>query len=86
MTDRPRATGPSPRKVSPHLQRQLASPRRSHEWAVEDRGQLFGRASHAILSAITAPVEENEADDAAAAAEAPAAEQDGFDATEEATA
>jgi limonene 1,2-monooxygenase len=73
-------------RVIPHFQGQLSSPRRSHEWAVENRGQLFGRAGQAILNAITTHVEEKEADAAAAAAEAPAAEQDAADAIEEAKA
>jgi limonene 1,2-monooxygenase len=63
-------------QVIPHFQGQLASPRRSHEWAVENRGKLFGRAGQAILNAITTHVEERDADAAAAAAEAPAAESD----------
>ncbi len=49
------------REVIPHFKGQLAAPRASHEWAVEKRGELFGRAGHAILNAITTHVEEKSA-------------------------
>lgn len=54
-------------RVIPHFTGQLSAQRRSHEWAVENRGQLFGRAGQAILNAITTHVEEKEADAKAAA-------------------
>src|SRR3546814_7830546 len=63
-------------KVMPHFQNQLASQQASHQWAVDNRGKLFGRACQAILNAITANVEEKEADAKAAAASAPADETD----------
>src|SRR3546814_4724142 len=40
-------------KVMPHFQNQLASQQASHQWAVDNRGKLFGRAGQAILNAIT---------------------------------
>jgi limonene 1,2-monooxygenase len=49
------------REVVPHFTGQLASPRASHEWAVEKRGDLFGAAGQAILNAITSHVEEAQA-------------------------
>src|SRR3546814_734166 len=63
-------------KVMPHFQNQLASQQASHQWAVDNRGKLFGRAGQAILNAITTHVEEKEADAKAAAASAPADETD----------
>ena len=61
-------------KVIPHFKGQLAPPRASHDWAVANRGKLFGRAGQAIMNAITSHVEEKQADAAAASAAAPAAE------------
>jgi limonene 1,2-monooxygenase len=60
-------------KVMPHFQGQLASPRASHDWATANRGQLFGQAIKAMGNAITAHVEEKEAD--AHAATGPATEE-----------
>jgi limonene 1,2-monooxygenase len=69
-------------KVIPHFQGQLTAPRASHDWAVANRGKLFGRAVQAIGNAITSHVEEQAADAAAAAASAPADETAPDDATE----
>jgi limonene 1,2-monooxygenase len=46
------------REVIPHFTGQLTAPRASHNWAVEKRGELFGRAGQAIMNAITTHVEE----------------------------
>jgi limonene 1,2-monooxygenase len=54
------------REVMPHFQGQLAAPRASHDWAVANRNELFGRAGQAMLNAITAHVDEKAADAAAA--------------------
>ncbi len=42
-------------KVIPHFTGQLEKPRKAHDWAVENRGKLFGRAGQAILNAISRP-------------------------------
>jgi limonene 1,2-monooxygenase len=46
------------REVIPHFRGQLGAPRASHEWAVDKRNELFGRAGQAILNAITSHVED----------------------------
>lgn len=46
------------REVIPHFTGQLTAPARSHAWAVERRGELFGRAGQAIANAISSHVEE----------------------------
>ena len=58
------------REVIPHFRHQLAAPRVSHEWAIEKRDELFGRAGQAMLNAITAHVEEQGRTADAAAADA----------------
>jgi limonene 1,2-monooxygenase len=52
------------REVMPHFQGQLAAPRASHEWAIANRGELFGRAGQAMLNAIQSHVEEKTAEPA----------------------
>jgi limonene 1,2-monooxygenase len=42
------------REVMPHFQHRLEGPRTSHDWAVDKRNELFGRAGQAMLNAITA--------------------------------
>ena len=51
-------------KVIPHFTGQLAPPKASHDWAVEKRNDLFGRAGQAMLNAIVSHVEETTADKA----------------------
>jgi limonene 1,2-monooxygenase len=48
------------REVIPHFQHRLEGPRTSHDWAVDKRHELFGRAGQAMLDAITSHVEEKE--------------------------
>jgi limonene 1,2-monooxygenase len=50
------------REVAPHFRHLLDGPRASHEWATDNRAQLFGRAGQAMLDAITSHVEEKAAD------------------------
>jgi limonene 1,2-monooxygenase len=50
------------REVIPHFTGQLGAPRASHDWAVDKRNELFGRAGQAILNAITSHVEEKTAE------------------------
>jgi limonene 1,2-monooxygenase len=52
------------REVIPHFTGQLGAPRASHDWAVDKRPELFGRAGQAILNAITSHVEEKTAEHA----------------------
>jgi len=65
------------REVMPHFQGQLASQRRSHDWATEKRGEIFGRAGQAMMNAITKHVEERDAKPAAAAKSNGAAKKNG---------
>jgi limonene 1,2-monooxygenase len=50
------------RYVMPHFQGQLAAPAASHQWAVEKRNEMFGRAGMAIMNAIQTHVDEKKAD------------------------
>ena len=50
------------REVIPHFTGQLAPPKASHDWAVEKRNELFGRAGQAMLNAIVSHVEEQAAE------------------------
>ena len=42
----------------PHFKRRLAAPVASHEWATNERNELFGRAGQAIMNAIQTHVQE----------------------------
>ena len=63
------------REVIPHFTGQLGAPRASHDWAVDKRTELFGRAGQAILNAITSHVEEKAGDNGSTGAAQPASEQ-----------
>ncbi|HYD10131.1 MAG TPA: hypothetical protein VEA78_08515, partial [Acidimicrobiales bacterium] len=74
------------REVMPHFQGQLASQRRSHDWATAKRGEIFGRAGQAMMNAITKHVEETGGATAGGAKKNGAAKKDGAAAKKKAAA